>query len=1225
MLYVNNTPIQIDFYDTIDLIKRKIAILLQTTPNYLYLSNEIPSDLKELETEDVRLEGVSLLDLVKNLDNTYFADFYQKNSKFFSDIPEKALKLWIIYNQELEELNKFDDFTLFDTIKEELIENNFISDPAEFQHIFNIREQEKEKILKEIKLNINLLNSATKKYKELEKLPKQSLSELKSNRLKTELGISSNFSLMELFNKLKVSKYVRFISHKNYYKILSDFIPYKSWYSSPEDKILLYVYNLENDNDIETNIQNQKEYAFNIVEIIQKENKLFLIIDRKEEKKNVSADVFLDKRLNSCFPFEFISENELDRNLVFYVPNFWMNGFIFLDLILNDDLVSYFLSTDESRKSTKKLSKYNQPWIHVYFQDLNSNLTASISVNVQETIDDLMIDNPGLFEIGSWFLQVQIQSKNLHDAEKFQYIFSKLLSVYVEKHQELFRIYKKYIPDIETTEPEITLSKNFNIRERLAPELFTDGYSRMCEKQKMPEIIDKSEVKEYEEKGIQVMKFPRDKKDDRILTLPSDGINQHYYICPTHPFIYPGLQDNVLKNNDTFPYAPCCYKNDQTNNPKYLKYYEDIDVDRQKRNQDTIKTDKILDPGHVGLLPQTLNKILSIFDSTKNFRRYGVYRSTSNLISAFLLGSVQEYNNLSLEKQIEETDKMRTKMSSKLYSILNKQSFPSHTLKSISKILTDKTEYLSPKYFCNALRLLKGYNFITLSKEGFIVPESIEGLYQQEISSKKWILIYENKGSETDNAKYPQCEVVVNVIDNSISKFYFDESKDIFIQNLLSVYKSYTETYICNNLLVPKNYYKIPEVKFVSQIYDTNGKCRHLNTQYKDITFTILTDPLPPYLIPKAKDDKYILIDYKTIYSLDILKDVKFYIENNLCLEVIGFSPLFNNLEISIPVVPFVVEESSFVFTLRHRGVYSSGSLLEIFNKNKKMARYLAEYCIWSYSHYIKKNKIQELNDTTLSNFSENNTIIIPEYKYDFTITEKMDWSSPFFSNSKIVFSSEKLKNRCLYAVKIFTIRHSQQFLDYYLKENMNILFEDLSDFTKNSNEIIIYGVDTLRNWINSYNDKNDLVSYPLINKRTPFFIKNENISSKILIVQSVRTLEEANLTCQTILSKNYNPTIILDIYDTIIENVKDRFDDDKKEIDKDENEREKEKELKNLIFKSELEQLSENVSKYPVYAFKNENVKSLNKKRFEKVGIFVMENSNIVYYFVGADLFDTC
>jgi hypothetical protein len=95
-----------------------------------------------------------------------------------------------------------------------------------------------------------------------------------------------------------------------------------------------------------------------------------------------------------------------------------------------------------------------------------------------------------------------------------------------------------------------------------------------------------------------------------------------------------------------------------------------------------------------------------------------------------------------------------------------KQEMYDFSVKDILNKLSDTEEYLNPNYFIRFLEIKYECNIFLFKinsdyPEGILtIPRHNKGYYRNKPNFNNSIFIYENMGIESDNAKYPQCELI---------------------------------------------------------------------------------------------------------------------------------------------------------------------------------------------------------------------------------------------------------------------------------------------------------------------------------------------------------------------------------------------------------------------------------------------------------------------------------
>ena len=195
-------------------------------------------------------------------------------------------------------------------------------------------------------------------------------------------------------------------------------------------------------------------------------------------------------------------------------------------------------------------------------------------------------------------------------------------------------------------------------------------------------------------------------------------------------------------------------------------------------------------------------------------------------------------------------------------------------------------------YKCNIILFTKNkyyYNGVILT------PNHIKGYFTYKHKYKTTILVYEHMGSESDHAKYPQCEIICsfdkNIEDNKTILFFSSNNviQKQFINNIMKIFNNFSQCYNLNNFVTDLN---IPKFDFVSQAIDTYGKTRFIQIKLDENNVNILTSPLPPLSV-KELDKNNFLVKADIKVALAVFKKydiiiIRQTVVNGKCTEIIG-------------------------------------------------------------------------------------------------------------------------------------------------------------------------------------------------------------------------------------------------------------------------------------------------------------------------------------------------
>jgi len=1111
MVRVNGIDVNLFVYDNDRTFYRRVAAELNTIPKLL-LETKFPPE------EDNKV--IDLLSIIKNNKKIIDLDKFLKQINFPSVDTKNLVKIWLVLNTSLNQGN-------INHIGNQLVENNIFPSTSAFTKFWDEeRLSYRKKIELEITINKKLVETQDQVFEEISNIKSgKKYTEISIDRLslQVELKTKEEITILEVFNSLLLDKAIPFAYVNDYYKILKDFAPSETWIPQ---QITNDVLNLRFSDQIDINTDKYDDYKLS--KIYEENGKILMSGKLSITPQTISKEMFISR-------FERISDIrwsigeviETDVTGIFYFPDSRINSYVFSDLIMNDPLFSYFLSIDESTKATKKKSEEGQSWLYVYYSHPKyGNLTASISQKYA-THNDIPVKKYGIevFKIGSPYIRVRVKGVNKQSIVKFRKFMSKILTNYMKKEQDIIDIYRKYIPTFG--EYQAVEDKDVKMKHRLlAEDVFVKNYTRTCKEDRMPTIIDEERKKILEAKGHKVVKFPRDKGDGP--GYPSDGINQKYYACLNPKYSNPGLQENSLSNAESYPFVPCCFANPQETKNYYQHYYNNKPLEEKyKKQQDLIKTDKILTFNKYGILPTDLSNLFEMLDPSHRYVRIGVLRNQSSFINAVILAMNKKTGIFSM-KTIHDVRNYVSKIRNKLadLAVLGRQCMYDMDVLSIREKMVDEDEYFDPSLYIQLLEEYYSCNIFLFNREGLFLPRYLQ-TYEKMNRNGPSIFIYEHMGSESDHARYPQCELIVRWKLKTTLTTYSYPQNDSISTNIDSINDIMMKTYN-KGKLVGKIEFPL-KAPIIGQKIDTYGKCRQLNIMVGDKEMTIFTQPLPPLNVPEVEDMKVFKSSTKMMNRLLESEAITLTTQtfvNNIGLELSGY---IGNVSITIPTINYpstsLDKLDKLIYPLE---IMSS---LEIYNTNKKMARYMSEYILWLFSRYLHENNIDVVSDKVISDFSSGYIEIDPDFAYS-KIKKTFETDKGFMKKGKLILQNREIRNRLLYVLKLYSIRNLNSLIDYHNRKTIKEYYRDVTDFDQNLQQIILYGSESVDKLIQEYTTTYRIkFSYKLfdevnIGERNPYFFSNPYVENgTIYLAQNIGDIGKAIDIAKTWTKQSYNKT----------------------------------------------------------------------------------------------------
>jgi len=675
--------------------------------------------------------------------------------------------------------------------------------------------------------------------------------------------------------------------------------------------------------------------------------------------------------------------------------------------------------------------------------------------------------------------------------------------------------------------------------------------------------------------------------------------------------IYPGMKENKMKNKSIFKYLPCCFKTRQNTalklrslrkkDPSILnifrfeggeKDYEDdleeeeeiimdeeideeeeIEEDEEeeetkkyvenktkskiqseilKHSQEKIKTNKFVKENSIGILPSKLNLLFqNIKDDDKenyNFYRYGVKRSPNSFIDV-----IQTINIISKEEDeyFLYTEEFRSNVLSNFSTLCKQENYES-PIKEIKKALNDNKYFFNPLQFVTILERFFHYNIFIFvrdenNEEYLSLPFHKES-YHKVKNNNKCVFIYMHTGSESDNAEYPQCEIIGLMNESNPNDYMFEFDYDSNTsQSIIDMYNKLDNvTYIEND-----DYDFIKKLNVRTQIVDTKGKTRGVSIENNGLLFSVLFDkPVPNFDCPISSKLEYVS-DKGSIEQMIMnvlkLEEVKQYvIDKEIKSEIHGKR---GNLKVIVLIEN--KETFSFVNTkkkVKSLSVYSdNNSNIVDFQNRKKISRYVLEYFYWLYSTFINKKHeenpildIYNFNESLIDEFTRNHILIDEMFNYSnkklknyFSLS-----NSSFINNNRLILKSNEILKRLISFLRIELTRNFAVILNYNQKTSFDTFYNDVDDFKDFPNQIVLKDEDFALNWLNQKSEilnSNKYILYKSVqpNLDQPYFFKDETMTKgKVYLAQNTNNFEKAIQIGKCWKDEKYNPGYYVDIDD---------------------------------------------------------------------------------------------
>lgn len=1030
----------------------------KTLPIYLILdrnsSKKIQDALQNNSTPLLDLSATNILPLIKQkqLFSKIYSSLLRMNLDQL-DVQKNIFNVWYAYYTKDISSNQrtFIDEKIKQDLKEAGLNQKFKIDRKTKSLV--LIEQERQQIASR-----NKKRELTQKiFSSLQDNNVQA-SELKLEKQEFKLILlNEKPNFLDIFNQVILDPELPFITTHRYYKLLQHLIPPDNWIVTGEEQVIIQVSSKKN---LSKDLLQPQEYSQ--VLIYEEEDKLINInFSLKHDDLSLTQHQYIERVMNKIFPSQppRYSIDNYNTSALFYIINQRLDKNIFSDMIMNDFVFSQFFSTDERQKATK-----NKTYIFLYFEhETVGEVTAYITPQVRDKESLEMKDYP----IETPYIRVLItHADNPEAALFFKKILINFIHHYNQEYPRIIRDYKKFLPQIQ----KVKQTDNKTQLEKIN-DLFIPNYPTICGFK--PKVVH-SQLPE----GTVVMKFPK------------SGPDQKEYYCDfkSHPF--PNVRKNTLINKDKYPYIPCCSIKDsrQIKGSKYRKYFFDEEKKKgeESSQQSIITSLKILKPGNIGKLPDDISLFLEFSDTKASFQRLGVIKNSSSFLTCILLALGLQQNDLKKE---------RLALATKAYAASCRQEAYDKSSQQLIDIIKDDNQYLDPFLFLHMIELKYKCRIFIFKREGNntrLTPPPYQHFYLENSipNDHKVILIYEHKGSKLTESEQPQCELIVKYTKTERAPYYSYTQKETTIINIKKLFNSITKSYQLNQIseLIHFPLRDTPFIKLVSQRIDSYGKTRQINIKFENQMFSLLCDPLPPLLLPE-EEKNYVNTKSQIKKLLETINVMKIIKKTNQ--EVIG---KIGNVKVKINL-----EEKK-----------QLSSTMDDFNTKKRNAYALSQHFLWLFSKYVNGKIYKTSMVDLIPEFEKNKIQILPGYNYPLEKISRLSNKNGYFQRGKLILSSEEVRKRLVYLLRLKIERHIDEIIDF--KDKIDFAeYQSISDFNKRPGEIILDGYDSFMQWIDHKNKKPSILYSSIQPERLGFyFFQNKLIASYVTKAKNFFSLEEA-------------------------------------------------------------------------------------------------------------------
>ena len=249
MVRVNGNKFKIYELDDLESFENRLSYQMETLGKYLYFENDVKETDIFNKKNNIIVENI--LDTIKNsaLNNDSVMDLiknirYKVGDEKF-DKSKQIIIIWLLYNKKLQnDIAEQGDYIL-NTIGDILYKENIYISNKEIYKAWKDVDRFKKSLERDIEINTENVRNTLDIFREYDTITEGvAITEFTFENIAYKITYNiQDITLFELFNYVKLTKNVPFISANNYYKILNEFIPPYQWGEGVENAIVLYINN----------------------------------------------------------------------------------------------------------------------------------------------------------------------------------------------------------------------------------------------------------------------------------------------------------------------------------------------------------------------------------------------------------------------------------------------------------------------------------------------------------------------------------------------------------------------------------------------------------------------------------------------------------------------------------------------------------------------------------------------------------------------------------------------------------------------------------------------------------------------------------------------------------------------------------------------------------------------------------------------------------------------
>lgn len=456
------------------------------------------------------------------------------------------------------------------------------------------------------------------------------------------------------------------------------------------------------------------------------------------------------------------------------------------------------------------------------------------------------------------YISISLNTPTLSIAKTFINTLLPILIIYyceeIVLDSPLYKFYQAITPEVTLIDavskmrgPKRKAATNLDQLMDKWPEVFTENYQLLVPAaEQVKAVRTKEEAEEWNFEPIE----GRPDIQRTYLPFPPPHISPiplFYFTTINARFPYPGVKKNTLENSK-YPYIPAAFQSNQnlSRATDYQEYYLQRDNITSSKATGHIKTQRALDEGRDGKLPEKIKDLLKFYNQKSgNFYRLGVTNAgdPNAFLACVMHAASLRHNSASVVAERSRISKLPN-----IADVLRQELYDMKTDEIIAN-LGNSESFLDPQLYYRALEVAYNVNIFVFTahikkNEVMGVLEEPRSMYfhtRRTRKDRKTILIFKNHGVKSDNLNFPHCELIVEE-NHTLKNFTHSDQMTSHCYEILEK-KSNILTWTYGDLDLYRNFYNAIDISgfirringvLYSQNIDHCGKMRGFTVEMKN-------------------------------------------------------------------------------------------------------------------------------------------------------------------------------------------------------------------------------------------------------------------------------------------------------------------------------------------------------------------------------------------------------